>query len=445
VPSLYLTESRWLRLTTFTALYLAQGVPIGLLTVAIPAWLAEQGVALAEIAAYTGVVGLPWAFKLVAGPFMDRFAFPPMGHRRPWVMGAQGGLTLAMLGLVLVPDPDPGRSLLPLMIGGFIVPCFSAVQDVAVDGMAIDVLPPDERGRANALMAFGQAGGFSLFAAISGALLGRGGLATAAVVCAVSVGLIFVFVTATRERLGERVLPWSEGRASPREVDPERNFRIIFRNLVLVLFLPMSLLLTLSETLFRFRDGIAISVLPTVAVQELGFSSEDYTAFFGWAGFLTAAVGIVFGPMIDRWGAKRLIILGAAGGALVSFGFAAMEPLWDNTGFTVGAWIAANLFTQVIFIGMIAQYMNICWSPVAATQFAIYMSLANLTRSIGAGLFALVAADLSFAQDFALMGALLSLGVLSMLLFDIDAHRARLAALSERAVSPVPTPLPTRS
>lgn len=431
VASLYLTESRRLRLSIFTALYVAQGVPIGLLTVAIPAWLAEQGVALGEIAAYTGIVGLPWGFKLLAGPFMDRFAFLPMGRRRPWVMAAQGGLTLAMLSLVFVPQPDPSASLVPLMAAGFLVNCFAAVQDVAVDGMAIDILPQNERGRANALMAFGQAGGFSLFAAISGAVLNRGGLFAAALICAVSVGAIFTFVSVTRERAGERLLPWSPGTASFAEVAVDRRFRSILANLLRVLFLPMSLLLTLTETLFRFRDGVAVSVLPTMAVQELGFSSETYTQFFGWAGFLTAVAGILFGPIIDRWGAKRLIVCGAAGGVAVSFTFALTEPWWSDAGYVIGAWIVTNLCTQVLFIGMIAQYMNICWAPVAATQFAIYMSMANLMRSVGAGLFALVAEDLSFAQDFALLGVLLLLGGACMTMFDLDGHRRRLEGLGD--------------
>jgi PAT family beta-lactamase induction signal transducer AmpG len=152
-----LTETRWLRLASFTAFYYAQGVPIGLLTIALPAWLAEHGSSLAQIASYQGIVGLPWGLKLIAGPLMDRFAFPPMGRRRPWVMGAQLGLTLSMASLALLPDAISQFALLTAI--GFIVNMFAAVQDVAVDGMAIDVLPETERGRANALMAFGQVAG----------------------------------------------------------------------------------------------------------------------------------------------------------------------------------------------------------------------------------------------------------------------------------------------
>ena len=143
-----LTESRWLRFASFTAFYYAQGIPIGLLTIAVPAWLAEHGVGLAEIAAYQGVVGLPWGLKLFAGPFMDRFAFPAMGRRRPWVMSAQFGLTLSMASLALVTDGVAQIALLTVI--AFAVNLFAAVQDVAVDGMAIDVLPPSERGRAAA-------------------------------------------------------------------------------------------------------------------------------------------------------------------------------------------------------------------------------------------------------------------------------------------------------
>jgi PAT family beta-lactamase induction signal transducer AmpG len=425
--SLYLAESRWLRLTAFTTLYAAQGIPIGLLSIAMPAWLADRGMALDEIAVYTAVVSLPWGFKLIAGPFMDRFTFLPMGRRRPWVLAAQGGLTLALLPLLWAPDPMTNLHTLTLM--GFVINCFSAVQDVAVDGMAIDILPADERGRANALMAFGQAGGFSLFAAICGTLLSRSGLPAAALACALSVGLIFLVVTLTRERIGERLLPWSEGQAAATAVAVERNFRAIFGKLLKVLLLPMSLLLTLTEVMSRFRDGIAVSVGPTFAVQELGYSPEVYTQFVGLAGFMAAAVGIAFGPVIDRYGAKRLIIVGLVGAMALSFTVAATESLWSITEYVIAAWILASLFGQILFIGMIAQYMNICWAPVAATQFAIYMSLSNLARSIGAGLFALVAAELSYVQIFMLMGVLLLLACASMWRFDLERHQRRLDAL----------------
>ena len=235
----------------------------------MPAWLAEHGVGLAEIAAYQGVIGLPWGLKLFAGPFMDRFAFPAMGRRRPWVMSAQFGLTLSMASLVFVADAAAQMAMLTAI--AFAMNLFAAVQDVAVDGMAIDVLPPSERGSANALMAFGQVAGFSSFAALSGVLLNAGGLPTAALAGTVAIGAVLLLITLTRERRGERILPWTAGAAAIREHAAETTFTGIFSGLLRVLFLPMSVLLVLVELLVRMRDGIAISVFPVFAVQKSAF------------------------------------------------------------------------------------------------------------------------------------------------------------------------------
>ena len=68
---------------------------------------------------------------------MDRYQFLPMGRRRPWVLGAQLGMTLSFLGLVLVDNPAEQVGLLTLL--ALLINVFAATQDVAVDGMAIEV------------------------------------------------------------------------------------------------------------------------------------------------------------------------------------------------------------------------------------------------------------------------------------------------------------------
>ena len=88
---------------------------------------------------------------------MDRFAFPPMGRRRPWILLAQMGIIGSFL-LIAVLSPDPKESYCLLAALGFLENFFGAVQDVAVDGMAIDILEENERAEANAYM-LGGAGG----------------------------------------------------------------------------------------------------------------------------------------------------------------------------------------------------------------------------------------------------------------------------------------------
>ena len=98
--SLYLSESRYLRYFSFTILYVAQGFPFGLVTVALPAFLLEQGTSPAAVGGFVGGAMLPWTFKWLAGPMMDRFHYLAMGRRRPWVLLAQLGLVLTGLTIV---------------------------------------------------------------------------------------------------------------------------------------------------------------------------------------------------------------------------------------------------------------------------------------------------------------------------------------------------------
>ena len=89
---LVLTENRHLRIASFTIFYVAQGLPIGLLMIAIPAWLAGAGATATEIASYVSLAGLPWGLKLFAGPIMDRFSHLSVDHCLLLFSGRPDGL-----------------------------------------------------------------------------------------------------------------------------------------------------------------------------------------------------------------------------------------------------------------------------------------------------------------------------------------------------------------
>ena len=193
---MFLDRSQAVRLGTLTALYFAQGVPIGLFSMAMPAWMASRGIDAVEIAAFMSVVGLPWSFKLFSGIFMDRFPFPAMGQRRPWVLIAQLGLVITYVAGVGLMQSGPEMFLLTVL--AFTANAFAAMQDVAVDGMAIVVVPEEERGRANSFMVFGQVLGTSVFAGVSGWLLKDHGVSLTLASAAVVILLIWLWVLLVR-------------------------------------------------------------------------------------------------------------------------------------------------------------------------------------------------------------------------------------------------------
>ena len=146
-----LDDSKWLRLICLAFLYAGQGLPIGIYQVALPAYMASLGMSAAEIGGFIAFVFIPWSFKLFAGPVMDKFSFLPMGRRRPWILLAQTGLLLSFLVLCFL-NPEPASEYWLLAALGFLSNIFGALQDVAVDGMAIDLLREDERAQGNAFM-----------------------------------------------------------------------------------------------------------------------------------------------------------------------------------------------------------------------------------------------------------------------------------------------------
>ncbi len=435
--TMVLADSRRLRFAAFTAFYFAQGVPIGLLQIALVAWLAGQGATLAQTGAFMGVVNLPWALKLVSGPFMDRYGIPAMGRRRPWVMATQGGLALSLLALAFIPDPT---DMTTLTVVGFVVMSFAAVQDVAVDGMAIDLLHEDERGRANAFMGFGQAVGSAAFATVCGYLLSEFGLAVAALVCAGTVAAIFLLVALCRERGGERALPWTPGRAGAPPIAPSSFFRM-FPEIFRALLLPMSLVLIGAEFFARAAGGVFITAAPVFAVQELGYADTAYSYWYGWLTLLAACVGLLFGPAIDRFGAKLLLGIGIAATAIVSLLFAMLGTVWHSPVFVVGCLVVWLIASQLVFVAVIALFMNVCSKRIAATQFAIYMSLANLSRAAGSFLAGAVSAGLTWSENFLLIAGLAAAALACLALFSPERHARDLRKLEEReTASGIPRP-----
>ena len=148
IPSL--SENTILRYFNFIALYIAQGIPEGILTFGIPAWMAMHGKSLTEIGSFVAMSGLPWSFKIIVAPLMDRFTYLPMGRRRPWVLLGQFGLMMSFMAMAFIDDPLNNMSA--LMAAGFAVGFFGAFQDVATDGMAVDIVPVKEQARANGFM-----------------------------------------------------------------------------------------------------------------------------------------------------------------------------------------------------------------------------------------------------------------------------------------------------
>ncbi|MFL1012940.1 MFS transporter [Flavisericum labens] len=210
--NLVLSENSFLRYFNFSALYLAQGAPEGITFYAIPAWLAMNGKTPAEIASFVAVIGIPWSLKLFIAPLMDRFTILSMGRKRPWVIFGQLGLIISFLAIGLVPDPL--NNLSGLMMAGFFISFFGAFQDVATDGMAVEIVPNNEKARANGLMWGSKTIGVSITLVVGTSLINLLGFSTAIPFLSLAFAFFILVPICFRERPGEKLMPWTKGKPS---------------------------------------------------------------------------------------------------------------------------------------------------------------------------------------------------------------------------------------
>ncbi len=382
LPSL--SENTFLRYFNFIALYVAQGIPEGMTLFGIPAWMAMNGKTAGEIGTFVAVFSLPWSFKMVVAPLMDRFTYLPMGRRRPWVLFGQVGLIVSFIAMALVPDPLNNLNL--LMATAFAVGFFGSFQDVATDGMAIDIVPIHQQARANGFMWGSKIIGTSASLAIGSWLISMHSFSMAILTLSVLVGLIMLVPLFLRERSGEKLLPWTGGKASDETKHLQlESWSIIFKSLYSVLSLRNSLLLGVILFIAQGAYNYIATLLPIFTVKALGWTNIAYSNFFATASLIGGIGGmLVGGILIDTYGKKRMMNIYFFMLILLTCGLAFLELYWMKNWFISAFMIVYQILYVFACIGIFAIAMECCWKKVSASQFTLYMTLGNLGRIVGA-------------------------------------------------------------
>jgi len=410
-----LADSRPLRLFNLFVLYIAQGVPLGLFWVAIPAWMAANGASVADVGYVLGMTSIPWTLKLVNGFIMDRYTFLAMGRRRVWIIGSQLVMILLLLGCALI---GPGvKDIWLLGLAGFLVNMATTFQDVAVDGLAVDIMQEDERARASGMMFGGQAIGMAASTALTGIVIARLGSSAAYLLSAAFIGLITLMVILQRERAGERLLPWSRGEAHRRNLEIHVGaWSPILAHTFRSMILPLSLLWIPVLLVQGFHTGMFNGMTPIIGTQYVGWGEEGVTGVSGLAQIAAGIAGLTIGGwMGDRYGAKNATIVLFVALLSLSATMRLTLALWSDPAhfsFFVYAW---NILNVLITVASLPISMRLCDPRVAATQFTLYMACANFGGTLGSWTFGLSDVLGGIPMMFVLVFALHMLGLVLLL------------------------------
>lgn len=383
-----LSGNRRLRFAMFGALYAAQGIPDAMVLIVFPAFLAAHGASISVIGVFLATAMLPNAAKLVVGPLIDRFAFLPMGRRKPWLMVGQIGIAASFVALALLDDPAQHIAL--FTAGAFAITLATVFQDVATDATAMDLIPPSEQGRANGIMWGAKTLGTASAASIGAWILTVFGFAAMTATAAAALLAIFCLVALVRERPGEQLLPWTRGAASAdARVERSGKWLAILRRLVGALRRPAAMRLVLLSLAIGLIVGMTGALAPVLMVKQLGWAQADYAQFRSMLKLASGVAGMVVGGYaIDRLGHRRVLVATLSMIALANFLFALFMGQAGATAY----FIAYEMLIVFTFITFFAATMSQCHRAIAATQFSFTMVCGNITMSLGAASMGLVMA-----------------------------------------------------
>ncbi len=270
------------------ALYFVEGLPYGFQITALPVYLRTAGVSLTGIGlAYA--LSLPWMLKVLWAPLVDRFGSPRLGRRRSWILPLQV-LLAATCAAAALATPDGHLAAVLLLV--FLMNLFAATLDIAVDGLAVDLLEPSELGHGNIAQVVGYkvgmltGGGLLVWASgwigWQGLFVAMGGLVAA----------VLAITLAYRERP-------APGHADP--VSPTVHARLA------------DVLALLGRSL---RSGNPVWLLVFIGTYKLGETMAErmFPPFLVDAGFAREQIGLIVGT----WGLLFSIAGSFAGGLLAT-------------------------------------------------------------------------------------------------------------------------------
>ncbi len=133
------------KLAILWSLYFVQGLPFGFQATALPVYLRDAGVSLTGIGLATAL-SLPWMLKVFWAPLVDRFGSARFGRRRSWILPLQLALAVLCAAAAVV---GPAEGLTWLLVLVLLMNFCAATMDIAVDGLAVDLLELPELGKGN--------------------------------------------------------------------------------------------------------------------------------------------------------------------------------------------------------------------------------------------------------------------------------------------------------
>ncbi|MBS1148324.1 MAG: major facilitator superfamily 1 transporter [Myxococcaceae bacterium] len=363
------------RVGALALLSFSSGLPLGLVWIAIPAWLKVAGYDIKTVALVT-LAQAPWTFKFLWSPLMDRYVPPLLGRRRGWIVLMQ--LALAVLIGILA---SQAKSPEVMVIGALaiLIAFASASQDIAIDSYAVEVLEPAEHGpavgarTASYRVAMLVSGRYALPLAVVPLALMPGWVAVSG--WPFALGLIAVLATLT--------IPVTIFAPEPQQpaVPPKSLVAAVWDPFVGFLARPRALELLGFVVLFNLSDNLAGALISPFLVEH-GYTLSQIGVGSGTVGLIATIAGTFLGGLAtQRIGvARALWVFGILQG-ISNLGYALLASRPPHYGLMLSAIAVEASITGMCAGAFGVLLIRLTSKRFSATQFALFSSLFALARS----------------------------------------------------------------
>ena len=397
------------------SLYWAQGLPVGFMTHALPVILRTEGVSLTHIGGF-GLLMLPWSIKIFWAPLVDRHGSNKKGHYRSWIIPMQL-LTIAVLVILsFLPIESLNQPvyLLLFFMALLSMNLVGATQDIATDGLAVNILKNDQQHWGNTFQVIGSrlgfiVGGGAVLWALDWLHWQATFLCLAALVFLNSLPILFY-----REPMKVKV---SEPPLLEAKHQQQTILQAIKRYLAYFTETRTLLMWLLVLLSFKLVDGLAGPLLKPLMV-DMGLSFSQIGVYVTMLGAVAALIGAGLAGFSLKYisRAQALIsysilkILTMLAYAWLALQFEAKQPVHEWVIYLINA--AEDMVSAMLLVVMLTLAMQYSRKNFAATDFTFQVAL---MATVSGGLYSIsgiFADQLGYSTYLVLISALavLSLG-----------------------------------
>jgi PAT family beta-lactamase induction signal transducer AmpG len=342
------------------------GLPLYVLFQLVPGWLRTEGVGLAEIG-FFALVQIPYTWKFLWSPIMDRFTLPFLGHRRGWMLLTQVALlgSIGALGFI-----KPDLNLWTVAYLSATVAFFSASQDIVLDAYRRELLPDVELGLGNSI----HVQAYRLSGLVPGAL---------GFILADHYDWSIVFVIIALFMLIGIVMTLVIDEAIAKPTPPKTMRDAViepFRDFIGRSGLGPALLVLAFLFLYKLGDNMA-TALQSPFFIDIGFTLTQIGAIAKTAGLVAAITGgMVGGFVMVKLSINRALWLFGVVQIVSILGFALLSELGANP-WMLGVVVAFEYLGVGLGSAALIAFMARTTNPAfAATQLALFTALASVPR-----------------------------------------------------------------